>query len=236
MLNIENISKSFGEKQALADISFKVKKGEIAALLGENGAGKSTLLRILSGFFEADDGKVAVDDTDLSVNRVKFLQNVGYVQEISALYGDMSVYDFLCFVANLRGLAPSEIMNVVKESVELLQLNSVLNQKNETLSKGFKKRVELAAVLLAKPEILLLDEPTEGLDPNQKAVIRQIIKKYAKQHIVIISTHTLEDVEALASKVLLLHKGRLQYDGDLKTFKKNAKNDLLASFQKATSE
>jgi ABC-2 type transport system ATP-binding protein len=158
------------------------------------------------------------------------------VQEISALYGDMSVYDFLCFVANLRGLAPSEIMNVVKESVELLQLNSVLNQKNETLSKGFKKRVELAAVLLAKPEILLLDEPTEGLDPNQKAVIRQIIKKYAKQHIVIISTHTLEDVEALASKVLLLHKGRLQYDGDLKTFKKNAKNDLLASFQKATSE
>ena len=236
MLKIENISKSFGEKQALADISFKVKKGEIAALLGENGAGKSTLLRILSGFFEADDGKVAVDDTDLSVNRVKFLQNVGYVQEISALYGDMSVYDFLCFVANLRGLAPSEIMNVVKESVELLQLNSVLNQKNETLSKGFKKRVELAAVLLAKPEILLLDEPTEGLDPNQKAVIRQIIKKYAKQHIVIISTHTLEDVEALASKVLLLHKGRLQYDGDLKTFKKNAKNDLLASFQKATSE
>ncbi len=236
MLNIENIFKSFGKKQALDDVSFKVKKGEIAALLGENGAGKSTLLRILSGFFEPDSGKVMIGDTDLSVNRVKFLQNIGYVQEISALYGDMTVYDFLCFAANLRGLERNKIIDAIKESVDLLQLRDVLSQKNETLSKGFKKRVELAAVLLAKPEILLLDEPTEGLDPNQKAVIRQIIKKYAKQHIVIISTHTLEDVEALANRVLLLHKGRLQFDGDLKTFKKNAKNDLLASFQKATSE
>lgn len=236
MLKIENICKSFGKKQALAEVSFKVKKGEIAALLGENGAGKSTLLRILSGFFEANSGKVVIDETDLSADRVKFLQNVGYVQEISALYGDMSVYDFLCFVANIRGLKHAKIAESVKESVKLLQLHDVLNQKNETLSKGFKKRVELAAVLLAQPQILLLDEPTEGLDPNQKAVIRQIIKKYAKQHIVIISTHTLEDVEALASKVLLLHKGRLQFDGDLKTFKKNTKNDLLASFQKATSE
>lgn len=236
MLKVENITKFFGKKQALNAVSFTVKKGEIAALLGENGAGKSTLLRILSGFFEADTGTVSLGDLQLNQNRVGFLQNIGYVQEISALYAEMKVYDFLHFVADIRRLKQDETVTAVKEAVELLQLREVIDQKNETLSKGFKKRVELAAVLLAKPEILLLDEPTEGLDPNQKAVIRQIIKNYSKQHIVIISTHTLEDVEALADKVVLLHKGCLQFDGELKMFKKAAKNDLLASFQKITSE
>ena len=236
MLKIENVSKSFGAKQALTEVSFKVKKGQVAALLGENGAGKSTLLRILSGFFEADSGEVWLDEVSINENRVDFLQKVGYVQEISALYGEMTVYDFLCFAAGIRQLEAETVAAKIKETVDLLQLKEVLMQKNETLSKGFKKRTELAAVLLAEPEVLLLDEPTEGLDPNQKATIRQIIKKYAKQHIVLISTHTLEDVEALANVVLLLHKGHLQYDGDLKTFKKNAKNDLLASFQRATAD
>lgn len=236
MLKVENVSKFFGEKQALDSVSFELKKGEIAALLGENGAGKSTLLRILSGFFEADAGTVSAGKINIGADRVEFLRNVGYVQEISALYGDMSVYDFLCFVANLRQMKPDNVATSIEKAVKLLQLSEVINQKNETLSKGFKKRVELAAVLLTQPEILVLDEPTEGLDPNQKEVIRQIIKQYAKQHIVIISTHTLEDVEVLADRVLLLHKGRLQFDGDLKKFKKTAKNNLLASFQKVTSE
>ena len=236
MLKTENISKSFGTHVALNDVSFTVKKGHIAALLGENGAGKSTLLRILSGYFEADNGGVSLDDIDLSSNRTEYLHNIGYVQEISALYGDMTVYDFLQYVANIRNLPRPDITNRIKEAVNMLQLHDVLLQKNETLSKGYKKRVELAAVLLAQPKVLLLDEPTEGLDPNQKAIIRQIIKQYAKQHIIIISTHTLEDVEALAGTVLLLHKGKLEYNGDLKAFKKNANNNLLASFQKATAE
>ncbi|MBR1825165.1 MAG: ABC transporter ATP-binding protein [Alphaproteobacteria bacterium] len=236
MLKIENVSKFFGTKQALCDVSFQVKKGQIAALLGENGAGKSTLLRVLSGYFEPDCGAVLLNDVNLKDSRTEFLQNIGYVQEISALYGEMTVYDFLCFASKIRRLKPETAVAKIKETVDLLQLGEVLLQKNETLSKGFKKRTELAAVLLAEPEVLLLDEPTEGLDPNQKATIRQIIKKYAKQHIVIISTHTLEDVEALANVVLLLHKGQLQYAGELKAFKKNAKNDLLASFRKATAD
>ncbi len=236
MLKIENISKSFGTKLALQNVEFSIKRGQIAALLGENGAGKSTLLRILSGYFEADSGSITLDSLSLTDNRVQFLQNIGYVQEISALYAEMTVYDFLHFVADIRQLPPAEINLKIKETVALLQLNSVLLQKCETLSKGFKKRTELAAVLLAEPQILLLDEPTEGLDPNQKATIRQIIKKYAKRHIVLISTHTLEDVEAMANVVLLLHKGKLQYNGDLKTFTKDAPNNLLASFQKATAE
>jgi len=233
MLKVENVSKSFGEIKALSNVSFEVKKGQITALLGENGAGKSTLLRVLSGFFEADEGEIRLNDINIG-NRLKYMQNIGYVQEISALYGDMTVYDFLCFTADLHQIDKNEKMTGIRETADMLGLKDVLMQKNETLSKGYKKRLELAAVLLFKPDILLLDEPTEGLDPNQKNVLRNIIKKYAKEHIIIISTHTLEDVEALASQVLLLHKGKLSANKTLEDFKKEADNNLLASFQKVT--
>ena len=236
MLKVQKISKFFGEKQALKDVDFSVKKGQIAALLGENGAGKSTLLRILSGFIEPNTGTVDIDDVEVSKNRLEFLRQVGYVQEISALYGEMNVFEFLNFVADIRQVSATEKNTRIKEVVNLLELQDVIGQKNETLSKGFKKRVELAAVLLAKPLVLLLDEPTEGLDPNQKFSIRQTIKKYAKDHIIIISTHTLEDVEAVADRVLLLHKGELLADAKLSDFKKKAKNDLLESFRKATKD
>ena len=208
MLEIKNISKSFGNKLVLDDVSFRIKKKQVAALLGENGAGKSTLLRILSGYFEADKGSIKFDDVCIHENRRAFLQKIGYVQEISALYGDMRVYDFLHFAADLRQTEKTDTQKIIETVIKALQLEQVLTQKNETLSKGFKKRVELAAVLTAKPDIMLLDEPTEGLDPNQKIIIRQIIRQYAKQNIVLISTHTLEDVDALANKVLLLHKGK----------------------------
>lgn len=234
MLEVKNINKFFGRRQVLFDVSFAIKRGQIAALLGENGAGKSTLLRIISGYFEASSGDVILNKADLRAERLQALQKIGYVQEVSALYGDMSVFEYLQFAANLRNLPQVEIINRIKEVVMQLELHDVLNQKNETLSKGFKKRVELAAVLLDEPEILLLDEPTEGLDPNQKHSLRQMIKKYAKNRIVIISTHTLEDVEALASEVLLLHKGKLEICTALADFKQTTGNDLLKSFRKIT--
>ena len=234
MLEVKNISKSFGSKKALNNVGFTVKKGQIVALLGENGAGKSTLLRILSGFYAADCGEVILNRLNLDTDRLAVLQQIGYVQEISALYPEMKVYEFLCFIADIRQLSTATKISQIKAVTEALELTDVLNQKNETLSKGYKKRVELAAMLISEPTVLLLDEPTEGLDPNQKHALRQIIKQYAKTHMVIISTHTLEDVEALASRVLLLHKGVLQADTDLKTFKKTADNDLLKSFRKIT--
>lgn len=234
MLEVKNISKSFGLKKALNNVGFTVKKGQIVALLGENGAGKSTLLRILSGFYAADCGEVILNRLNLDTERLAVLQQIGYVQEISALYPEMKVYEFLCFIADIRQLPAETKISQIKAVTEALELTDVLNQKNETLSKGYKKRVELAAMLISEPTVLLLDEPTEGLDPNQKHALRQIIKQYAKTHMVIISTHTLEDVEALASRVLLLHKGVLQADTDLKTFKKTADNDLLKSFRKIT--
>ncbi len=234
MLEVKNICKSFGSKKALNNVGFTVKKGQIVALLGENGAGKSTLLRILSGFYAADCGEVILNGLNLDTNRLSVLQQIGYVQEISALYPEMKVYEFLCFVADIRQLPVETKISQIKTVIAVLELTDVLNQKNETLSKGYKKRVELAAMLISEPAVLLLDEPTEGLDPNQKHALRQIIRQYAKTHMVIISTHTLEDVEALASRVLLLHKGNLEADSELKTFKKTADNDLLKSFRKIT--
>ena len=180
MLEVQEISKFFGEKQALKNINFSIQNGQIVALLGENGAGKSTLLRILSGFMEPNEGHVKIDDLTISSNRQDFLMQIGYVQEISALYGEMNVFEFLNFVANIRRIEYDKKSARIKDVVDLLELRDVLMQKNETLSKGFKKRVELAAVLLAQPQVLLLDEPTEGLDPNQKfSILLSILQKSA---------------------------------------------------------
>jgi ABC-2 type transport system ATP-binding protein len=236
ILSVRNISKRFGQTMALDNVSFDVNNGQIAALLGENGAGKSTLLRLISGYYEADSGEIKLYDETLRKNRSAYLHSLGYVPEISALYGEMSVFDFLMFVARIRRLEAATINKKIKRMVRLLELQPVINQKNEHLSKGYKKRVELAAALLSEPELLLLDEPTEGLDPNQKQILRDIIKHYALEHTVIISTHTLEDVEALASQILLLHKGRLLLNTDLDDFKQTADNDLLQSFKQMTKD
>ena len=151
MLEVKNISKSFGAKKALDNVNFSIKKGQIAALLGENGAGKSTLLRILSGFYEADSGSISLDKIDLKTERETFLHKIGYVQEISALYGEMKVYEYLQFAANLRRLPAEEVLPQIKKAVAQLELQDVLWQKNETLSKGYKKRVELAATSIQEP-------------------------------------------------------------------------------------
>lgn len=233
MLEIKNVNKFFAAKKVLQNISFSLKKNNPTVLLGENGAGKSTLLRVISGFLPPSSGTVNLDGDDIINARQKVLQKIGYVQEISALYANMSVYDFLRFAADLHQIPPAETAAKIKYFVDALQLKDVLMQKNETLSKGYKKRVELAAAMLFEPEVLLLDEPTEGLDPNQKQVLRAFIRQYAKNHIVLISTHTMEDVEALAKRVLVIHKGVLRADSSLEAFTENGK-DLLASFSQIT--
>lgn len=236
MLKIKNVSKNFGTIKALDNVTFSVGKGEVAALLGENGAGKSTLLRIISGYLPADGGEVLIAGLNISAQRTEAQKKCGYVQEVSALYGDMSVYEFLLLVAGLRCIDGKEAEEKIKNAVKLLELEEVAAQRIETLSKGFKKRTELAAVLMSEPEILLLDEPTEGLDPNQKYAVRGIIKNYAKRHSVLLSTHTMEDVEAVAKHVILIHKGKIKADEKLENFKKIAGNSLLESFRKITGK
>lgn len=233
MMKVNGITKSFGDNVVLKNISFDLIKG-ITALLGENGAGKTTLLRILCGFIEPDSGNVSINENSILDNRISYLSSIGYVQEISALYDYLNVYEFLCLCANLRINSPNEVLGEIKKCVNTFALQNVIWQKCNTLSKGYKKRIELAAAFLGEPEILLLDEPTEGLDPHQKQNIRKIIKDYAAEHIVLISTHMLEDVEILADSILLLHNAEILHHCSIKDFKLIDNSNLLSYFIKNT--
>lgn len=224
MIEIKDVSKRFGSKIALDCVSFTLNEGEVAALIGENGAGKSTLMRILCGYLDALTGTVHVYGNNIEKERLSALKYIGYVPEISSLYGDMKVYDFLLWIANIWNISDVEtaIVTVAKQ----MQIIDVFNQRIETLSKGYRKRVEIASAILHQPKFLILDEPTDGLDPNQKRDIRQFIKQYAKNHIVLVSTHVLEDID-VADRVIMLANGKIIKDSSMSDFKKASKNNNL---------
>jgi len=212
MIEVKNISKSYGKIKALKNVSFTAQSGEIVALLGQNGAGKSTLLKILVGYLLPDEGQVLILGKKYENAREQILSHIGYVPENSLLYPEMSVFDFLKLSADLKQLTPDDFLNNINELAERLDLKDVIMQKNSTLSKGYKKRVEIAAALINKPDILILDEPTEGLDPNQKKIVRNFLKEYSKKNIVIISTHILEEVKIMANRIIMLSRGEKSAD------------------------
>jgi len=229
MIEVSNITKNFGHKNALDSIQFKLSDGEIVALIGENGAGKSTLMRIMCGYIPASSGIVKIYDYNIQTDRLKALKNIGYVPEISSLYGDMYVYDFLKWIAGIWDI--QEIDKAIKSAAQKMEIIEVLNERIENLSKGFKKRVEIASAILHTPKFLVLDEPTDGLDPNQKYEIREFVKRYVKDHIVLISTHVLEDVD-VANRVIMLSHGKIIKDTDINDFKKISKRkDLSEAFR-----
>ena len=236
MLVVQNVAKKFGSLVALKGVSFKVKNGEIVALLGKNGAGKSTLLKIISGYTEPDSGFVAFDNINLQTNRLEFLNKSAYVPENIAIYQDMTVFEFLKFNAEMRSDYFGEIDRKIIGISDLLDLNNVLLQKCKTLSKGYKKRVAIAAALMINSSLLLLDEPTEGLDPVQKREFYKILKKLSKNHHIIISTHLMEDVEAIADRVVMIDKGSLLHDLSLEKFKAISKTNLMDAFNLAVKE
>ena len=168
--------------------------------------------------------------------RTEYLKKIGYIPEISTMYGELKTFEFLQFIANLRQISPKETEEKIKKLIQLLELEKVICQRLDTLSKGYKKRVELATVLLSEPELVLLDEPTEGLDPLQKETIRRIIKKYAQKHIVLISTHALEDVETMASDVMIIHGGKLEAKESFENLKNNNSKKWLETFKKFKEE
>ena len=225
MIEIKNISKSFGLNNALVDVSATLNEGEIVALIGENGAGKSTLMRIMCGYLSPTKGDVLIYGNSIETNRIEALKFVGYVPEISSLYGDMIVYDFLKWIAGIWNITSYEeiILKVSKQ----MQITNVLTEKIDNLSKGYKKRVEIASALVHSPKILILDEPTDGLDPNQKFEIRNFIKDYSKDNIVLISTHVLEDAD-VADKVIMLSKGQIIKNTTVSNFKKISKDKSLS--------
>ncbi len=237
MITVKNLCKDFNNIKALNNINFTVRHGEIVALLGPNGAGKSTLMRLLSGYIDPTAGEIEIFKQNYNDNRRQILSELGYVPENASLYGEMTVFEFLKFMAVTRGLASAETGKRISELTRQFELDNVLTQKCETLSKGFKRRVAVAGILTSSPRILILDEPTEGLDPNQKFMFRQFLKDYARKNIVIISTHIMEEVTALASRVLLLNRGKLVKDTTAALLSElSPDNSLETAFRRITQQ
>jgi ABC-2 type transport system ATP-binding protein len=213
LVQIENLVKHFGPIKAVDGISFSVRRGEVLGFLGPNGAGKSTTMKIVTGFLSADSGRIAVGGEDIAANPIAAKRRIGYLPEGAPLYSDMTTRAFLEFAAGIRGFRGEEKRRRVAETVARVQLESVLEQPIETLSKGFKRRVGLAQSMLHDPEVLVLDEPTDGLDPNQKHEVRELISKMAEDKAIVISTHLLEEVEAVCTRAAIISRGRIVTDG-----------------------
>lgn len=207
MIKLTNVSKLFGKKKVLDNITFQAKEGEIIGFLGQNGAGKTTTMRIIVGYLASSKGKVEVNGKDPIKERVEVLKDIGYLAENNPLYQDMYVLEYLNFVAAMKNT------DKTADNFEECGISDVLDQKIEELSRGFKQRVGLAAALLGDPKFLILDEPTSGLDPIEQEKIRLLIKKSGKKKTIILSTHILSEVEDLATRLIIINRGRIVYDG-----------------------
>ena len=213
MISVQNLSKSFGGFCAVNDISFTVKPGEILGFLGPNGAGKSTTMKMLTGFLAPTQGEVEVMGYNVSDDPVSAKQVLGYLPEGAPSYSDMTVKASLAFVARIRGFSGAELEQSIDNVVRQVELAKVLNKRIETLSKGYRRRLGLAQAILHDPKVLILDEPTDGLDPNQKHQVRELIRNLSKDKIVIVSTHILEEVSAVCTRAMILAEGRILFDG-----------------------
>jgi ABC-2 type transport system ATP-binding protein len=212
LLVIEGLSKRFGPIVAVDDVSFTLCRGEVLGFLGPNGAGKSTTMRMITGYLAPSGGQVTVCGLNLAQEPIEVRKRIGYLPEGAPAYGDMTPLGLLRFVAELRGYDKAAQRERIDAMVALLELQGVLHQPIETLSKGFKRRLGLATALLHDPEVLILDEPTDGLDPNQKHHVRTLLQDMAKDKAIIISTHILEEVDALCSRAIVIAKGRIVVD------------------------
>jgi ABC-2 type transport system ATP-binding protein len=212
MISIENLEKSYGSTRALAGISFHVPKGQVVGFLGPNGAGKSTTMKILTGFVEASAGSVKVGDIDVSLDPVEARKRIGYLPESNPLYEEMMVQEYLEYMADVRQIKKSERQSRIESAVEACGLSKVRGKDISELSKGYRQRVGLAAAILHDPDLLILDEPTTGLDPNQVIEIRELIKQLGKEKTVLMSTHILPEVQATCSRVLIINDGKVVAD------------------------
>ena len=212
MIHISALNKSFNQLKAVKNLSFSINAGEVVGILGPNGAGKTTCMQMITGFLLPDSGHIEIFGLDLAKQAQQVKALIGYLPEGAPSYGDMRVQDFLSFIAHIRGMNSKQAQVAVFKAVERLELMQVLQQRIETLSKGFKRRVGLAQAILHDPAVLVLDEPTDGLDPNQKKQVRALIRNLSADKIVLISTHILEEVDAVCSRVIILNQGAIVAD------------------------
>jgi len=234
MIEVKELRRSFGPVVAVDGISFSVEKGQVLGLLGPNGAGKSTAMRMLACFLRPDSGTATVLGYDILKNPIEVRRSIGYLAENVPAYNEMTVGSFLNFVCDARQIKGKERKQALDRIVPMCSIESVYHQTIETLSKGYKRRVGLAQALIHDPDVLILDEPTDGLDPNQKHEVRKLISKMAKNKCIIISTHILEEVEAVCSRTIIIARGRILVDSTPGQLKEKYQCGLDAVFRRIT--
>ncbi len=212
MIKTQNLTKRYDALTAVDDVSFEVRPGEVLGFLGPNGAGKTTTMRMIAGFVTPTSGSASICGHDVATEPIRAKQALGYLPEGAPSYGEMTVLGFLEFIARLRSLDFAQRKTRLKYVVERLQLGAVLHQSIETLSKGFRRRVGLAQAIVHDPQVLILDEPTDGLDPIQKHEVRTLINEMARDKIIVISTHILEEVDAVCTRAIIISRGKLVAD------------------------
>jgi ABC-2 type transport system ATP-binding protein len=237
MIEVKNVSKHFGAIRAVRDLSFSVKKGEVLGFLGPNGAGKTTTMRMITGFFPPTSGSVSVCGHDVAADPVAAKSSIGYLPENAPVYHSMTAADFLGFAGQARGYRGSELAARVDAAISTCRLEKVRKQSIGTLSKGYRQRVCFAQAILHNPPVLIMDEPTDGLDPNQKFVVREMISRMAPEKAIIISTHILEEVEAICSRTIIISNGSIVANGTPAELKKKSSTGRLDDvFRKLTLE
>jgi len=225
-IEVKNITKLYGNQKALNNASFSINKGEIVGFLGPNGAGKSTMMKIITGYINASEGEVLVSGFNVNSEKISAQKNIGYLPEHNPLYLDMYVREYLYFNAEIHRVSKIEVENCI----EKVGLTSEAHKKISQLSKGYRQRIGLAAALLHKPEVLILDEPTTGLDPNQLLEIRNLIKEVGKDKTVLFSTHIMQEVEAICDRVIVINKGQIIADKNLSALKENQDQVIEVAF------
>lgn len=231
-ITVTNITKSFGNQKALNNVSFSIEKGEIVGFLGPNGAGKSTMMRVLTTYYKADDGNATVNGFDVEKTKRQVQQSIGYLPEHNPLYLEMYVKEYLAFNADVYKVSNKRIVEVIEQT----GLTPEAHKKIGQLSKGYRQRVGLAAALLHDPEVLILDEPTTGLDPNQLVEIRKLIRKIGKEKTILLSTHIMKEVEAVCDRVIIINKGELVADKKLEDLREVEQQIIEVEFDYRVEE
>ena len=233
MIEIKNVTKKYGNFEAIKNISFKIEDGEIVGLLGPNGAGKTTTMNMITGFIEQTDGKIIVNGYDTLKDPIKAKEQIGYMPEGVPLYMDLTVKEFIAYMAGLRKVYKKEKNNKIQKVIEDMNLKDVQNKLIRKLSRGYKQRVSMAGTLIGDPKILVLDEPTVGLDPKQITEIRNLIKSLGKKHTVILSSHILSEVSQICEKVIIINKGEIVAIDTPENLEKkvSGKNDIYVTVE-----
>jgi ABC-2 type transport system ATP-binding protein len=227
MIEIKNLQKSFGDFRAVDGVSFSVKPGEVLGFLGPNGAGKSTTMRMITGYLTPTGGEVQIAGVDVQADPIAAKKRIGYLPEGAPLYPDMTPRTLLEFIAEAREIPAADRAKRIEKIAAKVHITGVLDQQIETLSKGYKRRVGLAQAIIHDPEILILDEPTDGLDPNQKHEVRQLIEEMSKDKVIILSTHILEEVDAVCTRAIIITHGKVVFDGTPSELKERSPSGRL---------